>query len=264
MEATLITAAVSIVVVIITAIVSFIGLIISKENKTSEFRQAWIDELRKDISDYIALTLQHAFYYSSVRSSNQGQARELINKHFSEESHNVESIYTRIFLRLNHTGEHKEILEVLQNSFKTYVETINKDNLSSTLSNYNAELRSKTVELLKTEWEKVKEGEPIFSETKEYIPILLGIIFSILILVIGFALFKVYQYGKASKPSISKFDCRGLKTAQLIKYQVNHPQGETRTLRIGIIYQPPTSYCSATTPASSSSFLASSLKFPSM
>ena len=35
---------------ILAAIASFLGLMISKESKISEFRQKWIDELRKDIS----------------------------------------------------------------------------------------------------------------------------------------------------------------------------------------------------------------------
>ena len=33
---------------------SLISLIISKEQKTSEFRQQWIDSLRQEISDHIA------------------------------------------------------------------------------------------------------------------------------------------------------------------------------------------------------------------
>lgn len=34
---------------LIAATVSLLGLIISKEQKTSEFRQAWIDALRSDL-----------------------------------------------------------------------------------------------------------------------------------------------------------------------------------------------------------------------
>lgn len=33
----------------IAAFVSFLGLIIGKEQKTSEFRQAWIDALRSEL-----------------------------------------------------------------------------------------------------------------------------------------------------------------------------------------------------------------------
>ena len=41
------------VAAIATSLVALLGLIISKENKTSEFRQAWIDALRSDIADLI-------------------------------------------------------------------------------------------------------------------------------------------------------------------------------------------------------------------
>jgi hypothetical protein len=39
---------------VVAGVVSLLGLIISKEQKTSEFRQAWIDTLRAEISALIA------------------------------------------------------------------------------------------------------------------------------------------------------------------------------------------------------------------
>src|SRR5208283_2502860 len=44
----------SIVAALIAGLVSLLGLIISKEQKVSEFRQAWIDALRAEIADLIA------------------------------------------------------------------------------------------------------------------------------------------------------------------------------------------------------------------
>ena len=43
----------AVVAALIAAIVSLLGLIISKEQKTSEFRQAWIDALRSDLTHLI-------------------------------------------------------------------------------------------------------------------------------------------------------------------------------------------------------------------
>ena len=43
-----------IVAAIIAGAVAFVSLIISKEQSISEFRQQWIDELRKDVADVIA------------------------------------------------------------------------------------------------------------------------------------------------------------------------------------------------------------------
>ena len=46
---------------ILAAIASLLGLIISKESKVSEFRQKWIDELRKDVAWVLGeATLIHA------------------------------------------------------------------------------------------------------------------------------------------------------------------------------------------------------------
>ena len=39
---------------LITGLVSFLGLIISKEQKVSEFRQAWIDSLRSELAALIS------------------------------------------------------------------------------------------------------------------------------------------------------------------------------------------------------------------
>jgi hypothetical protein len=44
----------AVVAAFIAALVSFLSLIISKEQKTSEFRQAWIDALRSDIAAVVA------------------------------------------------------------------------------------------------------------------------------------------------------------------------------------------------------------------
>jgi len=43
----------TIIAAVIAAIVSLLGLIISKETKVSEFRQAWIDSLRAEIAAVI-------------------------------------------------------------------------------------------------------------------------------------------------------------------------------------------------------------------
>lgn len=49
---------------LITAAISLLGLIISKEQKVSEFRQAWIDALRTELSSVIS----HANALCDVRS----------------------------------------------------------------------------------------------------------------------------------------------------------------------------------------------------
>jgi len=43
-----------IIAAIIGAVVALVSLIISKESKLSEFRQAWIDSLRQEIADFLS------------------------------------------------------------------------------------------------------------------------------------------------------------------------------------------------------------------
>jgi hypothetical protein len=47
-----------IVAAVIAGAVAFLASVFSKEQKTSEFRQAWIDSLRNDLSELISITLQ--------------------------------------------------------------------------------------------------------------------------------------------------------------------------------------------------------------
>ncbi len=50
----------TIIAAVIAAVISLLGLIISKENKVSEFRQAWIDSLREEVAAII--THGHVVY----------------------------------------------------------------------------------------------------------------------------------------------------------------------------------------------------------
>lgn|SRR6266446_644807 len=51
---------------IIAAGISFLVTVLAKEQKTSEFRQAWIDALRKDLSEFIA-TVDNAEFVSQAQ-----------------------------------------------------------------------------------------------------------------------------------------------------------------------------------------------------
>lgn len=44
----------SISAALIGAFIGYLGLVIAKENKVSEFRQAWIDGLRKEVAEVVA------------------------------------------------------------------------------------------------------------------------------------------------------------------------------------------------------------------
>jgi len=89
---------------LIAAVVSLLGLIISKEQKTSEFRQAWIDALRADCTTYLAElnaiidALQGGFESDSAKVEALGERYSSLNK-------STFSIQLRINHRENKTKE---------------------------------------------------------------------------------------------------------------------------------------------------------------
>ena len=199
-----------ILIALITAFVSLVGLIISKENKTSEFRQNWIDELRKDVAEYVAMSSEHAFYYMHSWSQiNQVEAnaeehgdseytadgkRAKVNEFYAQESHVVDTLYSRIILRLNPT-EHEELITALQSSYNTYTSFLNADSemrrqeLNTQLGQSNRELRNITVKVLGATWNKVKEGEPYFNRAKK----LAGAIVVLLVLLLIISVFSSFD-----------------------------------------------------------------------
>ncbi|MGD0885229.1 MAG: hypothetical protein ABSA46_10245 [Thermodesulfovibrionales bacterium] len=205
MEATLIMVLVSIIVVIIPACVSFYGLKITTQNKMSEIRQTWIDELRKDISDYIGFTQEHAFYYRNIRSR-QANSRDVINEHFSKNSHIVDTLYTRIVLRLDSTN-HGDILEMLDASNKDYFDMLNNDNYHADLSSHLTQLRNRAVIVLDNAWETVKKGEEDIRRIIKSIPyVAVAIVIFIMVLVFGIHSLRL------PPSSTQTFNCQCVKT----------------------------------------------------
>ena len=184
MESALIAALVSIIVVVISAYGSFYGLIITRANKISEIRQAWIDELRKDISDYIGYSQEHAFYYSHIRNSNEDNSRNTINDHFSFNSHTVISIYTRIILRLD-KANHLDLLNVLFESYKDYSDMLNNDKYSSDLDNHLTKVREQAITVLDDAWKTVQIGEEVINRIRKSIPYAAGGIVIVLVIIIA-------------------------------------------------------------------------------
>ena len=64
----LVAAVATIAAALVAGLVSFIVTVLSKEQKTSEFRQAWIDALRSDIADFVA---KNALFMAAIRIQGQ-------------------------------------------------------------------------------------------------------------------------------------------------------------------------------------------------
>ena len=162
----------TILAALITAIISFVNLILSKEQKTSEFRQAWIDGLRSDLAIFFSSARGLCRTMEEARSLNTTDD-DIQNFKFSNDKvvnmrlAAAESLY-RIKLRLNNNEtEHNKLNLLLvsainiQNSIniekgKEYTQALDAIDIALSHSQY----------VLKIEWERVKKGELPFQIAK--------------------------------------------------------------------------------------------------
>ena len=133
---------------IVAGTVSLLGLIISKESKISEFRQQWIDELRRDIASLIG----HAL---NIHSSDAGEP-------IAESIQNANKLTARIELRLK-IGE--EAGEAVISKLQALRKLIHSEAKFEVISSATDDLTSVSRILLKGEWERVKQGEPVYRWT---------------------------------------------------------------------------------------------------
>lgn len=164
---------IAIFIVIITGAISVVGLVLSKENKISEFRQLWINDLRDSLSKLGA----------NFHKINEINALHMTgNRPTSEDLYNLTISKLDVTLRINNNAINKKI-GILTSIKKFLCKKHDDDNtdtiedetvlighierIYSTLTAYNTynndtdyipfiETSSK---ILKKEWERVKTGE---------------------------------------------------------------------------------------------------------
>ena len=169
----------AIVAALIAASVAYLTAVLSKENKTSEFRQTWIDAIRNDIAEYIGAIETVASFQSRLLVAHGGEAAVAYVQSLDPDLRRLAGIYYRICLRLNPV-EHAELLQALR---ELYV--FSAPNLD--VIKYSEERVERVVNasqaMFGKEWKRVKRGERTFWITK-YVALTLAIIAAIAI--IGF------------------------------------------------------------------------------
>lgn len=152
---------------IIAGLISLLGLIIGKEQKVSEFRQAWIDELRKCLVSYLANINAIADTIRVAVSKGLSPTGLTENyKALNEANHGIR-------LRVNDTEEPSIALLKAMDEF----EALASSNSQLTPNNIRAaeeKFLSASKELLKFEWDRVKEGEKTYSTTKRFVKYSIG------------------------------------------------------------------------------------------
>lgn len=154
-----------VIVALIATFASLTGLVISKELKVSEFRQDWINKLREDISGLIGALIEFSDAWSKFVGKYHVTSATL-EKFWQENGSAVKQIDSLVIkskLRLNPTKDAAMI--ALLTGIKVKVTAADKL-ASGELEQYIAGLDAAIHDLLKTEWDRVKKGEPIFKIMK--------------------------------------------------------------------------------------------------
>ncbi|XTD83097.1 hypothetical protein AB8849_07915 [Proteus vulgaris] len=173
---------ITLMVAIVAGAVSIVGLVINKENKVSEFRQVWINELRKNLVSIITIIYQiNTIIPSKIKDKGTITSYEEKVEKLKEQL--IRTKY-EITLRI-----HKENMTIDEKMLIQYLNSICDAALKEESNDSDIDkfiVHSSTV--LKTEWEKVKKGE------KKYIfwsRIFSTLFFIVLFAIVFYSLYKI-------------------------------------------------------------------------
>lgn len=160
---------------IIAGLVSLLGLIIGKEQKVSEFRQAWIDDLRTCFVAYLVNinSISDTLRLQKAGKQTDNSALPTSYKLLNEASHGIT-------LRIN--PAEKPAKKLLKSMSEFEVIADNNSNLTpDKIRAIEKDFLKAAKNLLKFEWNRVKRGEKIFVWTKRIVGIVTLLMFSALI-----------------------------------------------------------------------------------
>jgi hypothetical protein len=156
----------TIIASLIAASVGVISLVISKEAKVSEFRQAWIDALRQDVASLLA-NLCQVLIYKNCDDPEKYEAQS----HLSILASNNSLFMIR--LRLN---PDESLAKDLLSTLDQIEELSNQDEYPQEFVNkLEAELTEKSRLILKAEWNRVRRGETSFQICKNVLKIFIAL-----------------------------------------------------------------------------------------
>lgn len=207
----------AIVAALIAGFFSFINLINSKEQKVSEFRQQWINELRQEIASYTAAVTYLSISYEAYHEeNNDDKGLSAFYESVKDQYEMVVVNFTSILLRIN-PNEKKKDLAKMNQDFIEAVHTarrhFNEVKLIESRHQCNV-IREMSIPLLKVEWERVKKGEFAYRASKFFAAIIL-----LTGLMVGFA---ILAHG--IKPSSQKATGETSETLPSVRPAVITPQ----------------------------------------
>jgi hypothetical protein len=164
LEVALVAAAGAFLVACIAGGFSLLGLIISKEQQVSGFRQVWIDALRADIASFVARAHQ-------IQSYVKGH-QPLRYTDFWKATHDdyiaLNETSTRIKLRLNWGEPESQIILGLMNKMEGLFDKMGDPTSSDQIKHIVDDLERAGPPLLQKEWKRVKQGELTYRVAKVF------------------------------------------------------------------------------------------------
>jgi len=180
----------TIIAALITAAIAFVNLTLSKEQKTSEFRQQWIDSLREDLSQFIGAARAFARAVEIVNTFGPNYKDKLplllSEDKVSDLRYQATETLCRIKLRLNALEpEHQELLRLLDRAVAEQNKMLaNGTGIEDTLKAIDTATEYARP-ILKKEWERVKAGELPFRVVRNWVApavVILCLVFAFLVL----------------------------------------------------------------------------------
>lgn len=159
------TAVGAIVAAMIGALMVLISTILSKEQKTSEFRQSWVDSLRSELAEFAgsaSLLIHYAEH--NAKKTDEEVMQFLSSNH--DRLERLKSLAMSITLRLN-PKEHQELIKIVDRFLDDLIEETKgqTDDLVNT-SPTEQRFIEESQRILKEEWARVKKGEVGFRLVK--------------------------------------------------------------------------------------------------
>ena len=161
---------------LIAGLIAFVNLTLNKEQKTSEFRQAWIDALIDDLSAFFSAIDALARAKSDSTSATH---LALTDEQSSTHRHVATQALYRMKIRLNPDEvDHIELLRLLAKAMDE--QQVNAGNLTTdkTVAAINRAV-DHARPVLKAEWKRVKSGELPFRIARNWVPLIVVIICSL-------------------------------------------------------------------------------------
>lgn len=160
----------TIVAALIAAAISFVNLTLNKEQKTSEFRQAWIDALREDLAAFFASTRAFVRASQEQKASLTSATLPITEQKVSDLRYQVAETKYRIQLRLNtKEPEHTELLRLMQSVLDKQQAFLAGSGEPGKALEAVEVAASYAPHILKLEWERVKRGELPFRVARNWV-----------------------------------------------------------------------------------------------